>query len=228
MWRFVGAALTAASVMLMIDWLDAPSGYACSVGPDFNPVESSDVIVEGRFTGYEILPDAPLPGLETNPKTGEPARDAYVPIAVSMRVERVHRGYVPTEEIMLVDPRSLSPVPSGESEYTWMGSGGACGTFNSDPTGQYALIGLTENDDGTYAPSGPRTFFIGEGPAGEDYRYALDRFDMFAAAAGLPALGTGPVSRSETDLLPIATALGAFGAFATGGAAVIRYRRRRS
>lgn len=170
--------------------------YACSAGPDYDPVAESDVIVEGRFLGWEILAD-------------QQPQSIYSTVEVEMSVERVHKGDVVGNVVSLVDSRSL--VRQGEESYVWSGAGGSCGAFDFDPTGKYAVTGLSQREDGTYVPGRLRTFFIGEGPAGEGYEHALERMASFPGAADLPSLGSGPSGSGESPAAAVVAALVATG-----------------
>ncbi len=187
MWRLSVAGISAAILALAAVSLASSPAYACSAGPDFDPIAASGVIVEGRFLGYEVLPDAPLPG-----STGKGTNDAYIPIRVDMTVERVLKGNVASSTIAIIDRRTLGPPYPGHDEYEWIGASGACGAFDADPTGFYAIMGLSQNDDGTFGSSRFQVFYLGERPGGAGYDRALQRMASFPGAAALPALGSGP------------------------------------
>lgn len=155
------AALAIAGLLLPTG---APPAYACSVDPDFDLVAESDAIVGGRFTGWEIAG-------ATDPSS------LWVPVRVHMRVDRVFKGDVPSE-IDIVDSRSLhdySQFEDHDPKYVWAGASGACGAFDFDPTGVYAIMGLWEEEDGSYSSSIFGWFFVGEEPEGEYYARALLR-----------------------------------------------------
>ena len=80
-WR-EAVALTAL-ILLAAQLLVAEPTYACSVGPDFNPVAEADLIVGGRITDWEELPMG----------AGAP----FTPIRLTMAVDRRIKGEVPTE-----------------------------------------------------------------------------------------------------------------------------------
>ena len=188
--------------------------YACSTGPDFNPVAKSDVIVEGRFLGYEVLPD-------TEMTRGSP----YVPVKVEMAVQRVFKGEVVGTTISLVDPVSLS----AHDEDAWIGASGACGAFDADPTGRYAIMGLSRNEDGTYRPHRMFWFFLGDGPDGDVYVRALERIASFADAAELPPLGSGsgPSGGGREVGSFVAAGAAILGVALLGTSAAVRVRGRR-
>jgi hypothetical protein len=230
MWRLLSALLLLAAITIAGLSVSAKRAYACSAGPDYDPVAASDVIVKGRFLGYEVLPDAPLPGLAEDDPKYDFTRDAYVPVRVDMAVERVLKGQVQGSIITLVDPVSLEPPYPGHDTYEWIGASGACGAFDWDPTGKYAVMGLFELDDGTYRPHRMLWFSVGDSPQGEWYQYALERIASFPGAAGLPALGSGPAGSSGASAATIVAAgvAAAAGIALLGTSAAVRVRGRRS
>lgn len=145
--------------------------YACSVGPDYNPVADSDVIVAGRVLGWERGSSAAAP----SPPAGSP----FVPIRVMLRVEQRFKGSTPAE-IVVIDHASLHELP-GQSG--WAGGAGACGSFDADPTGMYAVMGLTRNADGTYQAGRPRTFYLGDAPPAPGYEWRIARIASYDPVA---------------------------------------------
>jgi hypothetical protein len=218
MWRLWLGVAALAILTVTTNALGPRPAFACSVGPDFDPVATSDVIVEGRFLGFEVLPDAPYPRM-----------GAFVPVRVDMSVERVYKGEVATDVIPIVDPRTLLPPRPGREEYAWVGASGACGAFDFDPTGSYAIMGLTERNDGTYETNRPIVFFMGDGPGAEGYRWAMERMASFPGAAELPALGSGPLSQGDgRPMILMAGGVVALGGVLLAAGAVIRRRGRAS
>jgi hypothetical protein len=136
--------------------LNAPAAFACSYDADFDPVRDSEVIVGGRFVGWELIEDA----IRWDPKRGmNPPDDPrfygpYDPIRLSMAVDRVYKGTAPANVEMV----SGNTYNGGQ----WIGSSGACGAFDSDPTRRYAILGLTTDKYGRYHPSLGRVFFLGD------------------------------------------------------------------
>ncbi|MEX1253974.1 MAG: hypothetical protein WEE64_06510 [Dehalococcoidia bacterium] len=217
MWRSITVGLCAAMLVGITAFAVSPRrAFACSAGPEYDPVATSDVIVEGRFLGYDVLPDTP------------PGNNNYLTVRVKMDVAHVLKGSVAGDVIALVDPFSLSLPLSGHTKYEWIGSSGACGAFNEDPTGQYAVMGLSRNDDGTYRPSLLDSFYIGEGPQDPEYQRALQRLRSFPGAASLPSLGLGPARRGGFDALPtVGSVIAAVGLAAVVAGLVLRTRVRR-
>ena len=216
--RVIAVPVVLLGIALVIGAAGARRALACSAGPDFDPVKDSEVIVEGRLLGYEILPDAPIAELPKSDGTQDP----YVPIRVDMAVTRVFKGDVAGGVIAIVDPVSLGAPLSGSEGRRWIGSGGACGAFDEDPTGKYAIMGLSEQDDGTYRPNRLRWLFYGDGPSGEAYQRALTRLSVLP-----PSAGFGPGSGSGAGLLvPAASLAGAGAVLLLAGAAWPRGARR--
>jgi hypothetical protein len=140
----------------------APEVYACSVGPDFDLVEDSDLIVAGRFTGWELDTDSGGAVQLYDPKQTGGKVLAYAGIRAIMRVDRVFKGNAPSE--ITVTSGNTVDVYDHEPKYVWIGPSGACGAFGSDPTGKYAIMGLSREDDGSYGASIFSWFYSGEGP----------------------------------------------------------------
>ena len=197
MTRLIAASLVAALFVVSASTTGVRQALACSVGPDFDPVRDSDIIVEGRVLGYEILPNE--------------SGSAPIPVRVTLDVHRIFKGSVTTNVLAMIDRGSLFPNQSG---YTWSGSGGSCGAFNSDPTGSYGIMGLSQQEDGTYSTSGPLWFFHGGEPAGSAYEETVARLTLQLGPGTLPSAGTGdgPPSDANGELaLGVASALAALG-----------------
>ena len=138
--------LAALSMMIVAALLPPRPALACSAGPDYNPVAESEAIVVGRLTGWEEGDTDPPP---------PPDGSLFVSIRVTMTVERRLKGRAPAV-ITIVDQASLFRIPAeaGRPEQTfWAGGAGACGSFDEDPSGKYAVMGLWRNPDGTYRPN---------------------------------------------------------------------------
>lgn len=144
-------------LMIMTQLLLVAPAYACSAGPDFDPVAESDVIVGGRITAWERLPT----------QAGSP----FTPILLTMTVDQPIKGDVGST-VQCIDPTSLSASGNGA---TWVGSSGACGVFDSEPSGQYLVLGLTNVPDGSYRSNLILMFFRGPEPAGDAYTQAMER-----------------------------------------------------
>lgn len=191
MWRLSVAGVSAAILGAAAYSLSPTPAYACSAGPDFDPIATSDVIVEGRFLDWELAP-------ELN------RGDAYLGIRVEMAVQRVWKGQIAEEVITMLDSASLGPPYPGHDEYEWIGASGACGAFDADPTGFYAIMGLAHGSDDTLSSSRFLVFYLGDGPGGAGYDRALQRMASFPGAAALPALGSGPDAAGPAATLTVA------------------------
>jgi len=158
------ALLVLATTGALLPWLlGAPPTHACSVGPDFDPITASDVIVGGRITGWELIENI----TRWDPKSGEPqptddssyfGLPSYDPIRLSMTVDSVYKGQMPTE-IELVAANTFEVI---DGQGYWVGANGACGAFDSDPTGHYWILGLNEDDFGRLRPNRGLTFSSSE------------------------------------------------------------------
>lgn len=215
MWRLSIAGISAALLGVAAYSLAPTPVYACSAGPDFDPIETSDVIVEGRFLDWELAP-------ELN------RGDAYLGIRVEMAVQRVWKGQIAEEVITMLDSASLGPPYPGHDEYEWVGASGACGAFDADPTGFYAIMGLSQRDDGTFGSSRFLVFYLGGDAGGEQYDRALQRMASFPGAAALPALGSGPNAAGSAATLTVAGIMAMMGTALVSLAVLSRIRFRRS
>jgi hypothetical protein len=142
--------LIAASVMALMAYVAGVPGrvYACSAGDDFNPVAESDVIVSGVVLGWG--------------EAGMLPQDISLkPILVDFQVDEVLKGNVP-DQINFLDTGSLANDPANVQDNRWVGTSGSCGAFAADPTGQFALLGLTKDADGNLRSSLPQVFYIGD------------------------------------------------------------------
>jgi len=202
---------------------------ACVQRRPSDPIAESDVIVSGRFTSWHLIEDATRLDderlkldhnyyleIQDDPKYYGP----YDPIRVQMSVDRVYKGSA-FETIEVVDGASLE-VYDHDPEYVWVGASGACGTFDFDPTGSYAVIGLTRANDGSFRAGRFRLFYIGPQPP-ETY----DSRPLSYVAPLLPGTlpnGGGPVMDADFPFLPaaIAATLGPLAFLA--GAALLRRR----
>ncbi len=221
MWR-LSVAVVAGTILGVTACSLAPTpAYACSAGPDFDPVASSVVIVEGRILGYEVAPGAALPGSEE-----ARAGSAHVPAQFEMTVERILKGDVSDPTFEFVDAASLSHALDEQGRHQWWGSGGACGAFDSDPTGRYAILGFWQDLEGVLHSSIFQVFYIGDDADGKVYDIALQRMASWPGAAAVPALGSGPGAgeTGSTQAITVAAVLAAIGATLLGLGILSRVR----
>jgi hypothetical protein len=172
------------------------AALACSADESFVAIDASDVIVAGRITGWTRVP-TPTPTLAPGEKSSSAP---FTIISVQMDVEHLYKGATPAL-VTFLDAASLNET---HGDQQWVGSSGGCGVFNSDPTGQYAVMGLTQADDGSYHDNLLLTFFVGteSDPRRET---ALGRL-MSRGLTALPAGGGPPSAAPSSDVVPIAGA----------------------
>ena len=172
--------------------------YACSAGSDFNPVAASDVIVMGTITDWQALESPPGLGM-------------FQPIRLTISVDHTFQGsHAPVLEA--VDTSSLvrEQIAVGQ----WAGSSGACGAFNADPKGRYALMGLVRAEDGSLRTHLMHMFYIGERDqlAGARYERVSERLGSFGLILP-PSLGSAGLlhqdAGSDDVSLPLAGAAAA-------------------
>lgn len=202
------SALAFGAVLLPNGASPAAAGpLACSVGSDWDAIAESDVIIAGQITGYRLSEDAE-------------AVPAFTPITLTWRVDDVLKGELrPSDRI--VDAASLV---ERDGQREWHGSGGACGAFNADPTGVYAILGLYRAPDSTLQTSLPRIFYLGrERYTDVDLNALRARVVAELPAAGQPtAMGGGG---GETLMWLVASASGAGVVTACAGLMLLRSRR---
>jgi hypothetical protein len=195
----------------------APVAHACSGGG--HPVETSDVIVAGRISGWSPIENATrFQGGPDIPFDDPNYYGPYDPIRVQLEVERVYKGNVP-QRINLVDGSSLS----GNQ---WWGASGACGAFDFDPTGKYVVFGLSIDDFGRYRSNRLLNFYIGDQPP-TDYssRFMTDLSVLLPGYA--PSVAAEKSTDSDTSsLLPVAAAAGVAITLVVLLAAAFAWRRR--
>lgn len=214
--------ITIAGVLLAVATLVPENAYACSPDADYDPVATSDVIAEGRILGFQVLPDGPIPG-GYEPKGVELdfQDDPFIPIRIEFAVDVVYKGQVAEDVISIVEPRAYGPHPLNEGEFWWL-IASDCHAFRSDPTGQYAILGLGRNDDGTYGAHLLQTFYLGAEPSSEDREAVLARLASFPGAVGLPGLGSGPQAGGGVSLWLIAAGAVALGATLIASSVAVR------
>jgi hypothetical protein len=183
------------------------------VGPDFDPIASSAVIVGGRVTRWELIEGATKPDFKTasEPLTDPNYYGPYDPIRVHMVIERVYKGTA---------SRSLEMVAGNTySRGQWVGGAGACGAFDFDPTGKYWILGLSVDNFGRYRPGLPHVFFVGDDPP---TKFDVPPRSWLAPLAPgyLPASGGPPVVRHDSRILPVGAAALVSTAFLLGASFV--------
>jgi hypothetical protein len=143
--------VSSVAFLALIFWpLMVPRGvYACSAGDDFNPVESSEVVVAGYVTGWD----------EVSSPAGPPT---YQPVRLTIQVDRMLKGAA-QDFLYVYDVASLINQSQRQMSGHWAGGGGACGAFDADPKGKYVVLGLSRSsEDGSLRTNRLRTFFVGD------------------------------------------------------------------
>jgi hypothetical protein len=162
--------------------LPAPApAFACSAGPDYNPVAVSDVIFAGTITDWQRVE---VPGTAA----------MFQPVRLTASVDHTFKGTAgPVLEA--VDTASLIRHPGAGRQ--WAGSGGTCGAFDADPKGQFALMGLTRAEDGSLRTHLMQVFFIGERAqlSGERHARLTETLGFFGLVL--------PPSLGSAGLLPV-------------------------
>jgi hypothetical protein len=145
--------LTVACLLLVISTAPplARPMFACSPVPGYNPVSDSDLIVAGRFLGWE--------------RTGETAPNGDVYVRLRLAVDQVFKGGTDGDVITL----SHRLLPDGRWGIH------SCDPFGRDPTGTYVLIGLRRLTSGDYAAWSLRLFASGADSGSAAYRAAVAR-----------------------------------------------------
>jgi hypothetical protein len=216
------AALTIAGFLLPTS---AQPAYACSVGPDFDPIASSDVIVAGRITGWELITDF----VRWDPKQSDQPLDdpryygPHDPIRLELAVERVYKGGLPATIEMVTANTLMVSTQDGRTHYEWVGAIGSCGAFDFDPTGKYVVMGLSLDQHGRYSPTRPLTFFIGDDPP-ESYDGTMLRVVAPLLPGTLPTSGGLPPDVTPSSPAVTPPALLALGLALAAGGGVLTLR----
>ena len=205
-----------------------PSSHAlaCSAGPDYDPVAASEVIVAGRFLGWEVIENVRYWDERAEPAPVDDPNfygfNAFVPIRVRMVVDRVYKGTVQPEVEMVAGNTLLDGDVTSAVDYQWVGSIGACGAFDADPTGRYGVMGLAKDKFGRYHPSLLSVFYFGDEPPTDFTRARMNKLTPLLPGS-LPVNGGPP---SVTEGVPSVSTIGALMigplAFLAGAAFLLR------
>jgi len=113
-----------------------------------------------------------------------------------MVVDQVYRG-PSAAELELVAGNTFF---RHEGQDYWVGSGGSCGAFDWDPTGQYWILGLGKDDFGRYRASLPSVWLAGiDEPTGEHYDLVVADLESHLGPASLPNTGGAPGASGASD-----------------------------
>lgn len=146
---------------------------ACSVGPDFDPRDYTQLLVLGRARSIEL---------------GARTASGFVEATVTLDVIRLYRGNA-SSPLRFVDSGSASierDPRTGKQDFA--GGSGSCGTIDDDPVGKYVLIALARGEDSRWHASRPYGAIYTDEPEYAMYRWLLERH-----AVAVPFLITGPV-----------------------------------
>ncbi len=137
----------------------------CLPAAEYDLVTNSDIIVAGWIEGWQGTHNEPTYQLET--------------IHPRIDIQQVLKGQNIPTLFTFTDNGSLTYGPT----LSWGQGDNACGAFVFDPTGQYAILGLKQGEDGKYYSDRSRVFFIGTEPTGEEYTQALNRLRAITPTA---------------------------------------------
>ena len=217
MLRLLVAASIVVTTVSLLSGLQDNKAYACSPG-DFDPFVEADVVVAGRYVGYEAVPNPTSIQTFVSPKTGGEETWQVPPSVteiVELAVDRVYKGAEIGPNAEIVNFAYLERPASG-----------SCGSTASDPTGTYTLTGLRRGDGGTlhYFYS----FFSGDGPSGERYQAAVDDVSTVLGAGSLPTADSGAASSTGPISVTFAGAAAAAVAATLIAVSVFRFARRKA
>ena len=168
-------SLVAIGPLLASIFTEPDSVLACSPAPNSNAYADSELIIGGWLGPWRIAPQPAVPWPESN--------WSNQPIQIDVSVVDVFKGSAPSS-VYFYDGHSLKTeeVSAGKFENRWS-QPGECG-FIEDPTGKYAIMGLTKDDEGQYRMVA--TFFLGLEPSGENYDGARGRLAALPLGGGSP------------------------------------------
>jgi hypothetical protein len=197
-----------------------PKAQACSCDSREEGWVRAEYVFVGRVSGWNVISDPP------------PVSPFYLTIELTVEVERVLKG-APPASLTFVDRATFTyrPDPADPAEQIdlWAGSGGACGTFNADPTGARALYSLSSLPDGELEAGMCSGTYLGppQGVPGGVTTLLDDVIALAEAALGvdkLPDTGAGPSPSGGPALPVLALAVSGAALAAAGGLLVVRRR----
>jgi hypothetical protein len=188
-----GVAFGLCALIALVVADEPPAAYACS-GEPLDPNQAT-VIAEGWVE--RVSPRADLPsGFPVDPKNPKLSADPFVPVEVSLRVERFLKGGAPSP-LTFVDPRSVPRAQDGsalrrpDGAIQFAGASGACGILDGDPTGKYALIVFTQGTDSRLAVNQTYGAAFDVGPDGPRVRALREHVLQRLRPTILPRAGEG-------------------------------------
>jgi hypothetical protein len=168
----IALALCLVLVLLLAHPLPAA---ACSVGPDFDPRDHTELLVLGRARSIEL---------------GAHTTGGFVEVTVTLEIVRTFRGTT-SSPLRFVDSSSVSVYRdpySGKDTIEFAGGSGACGTIDDDPVGKYVLIALARGEDSRWHANRLNGAIYTDKPEYAMYRWLLERHGV-----AVPFLITGLV-----------------------------------
>ncbi len=186
MLRLAVSATLAIALAAAVSTSSPRNALACSADPSFDPVAESDVILGGQITAWTPL----VPAID---------RGMFVPVRLDMRIDHVWKGTLDAAP-RVVDETSLTLLPAIDDNgvvasgyrVIWAGASGACGALDEDPTGAYAVLGLSQQPDGSLRTNRLTTFYLNPAPYDPG---TIARLEVL----GLPATGHGPATVASED-----------------------------
>jgi len=155
----IALALCLVPVLLVAHALPAA---ACSVGPDFDPRDYTQLLVLGRARSIEL---------------GARTIGDFVEATVTLEIVRTFRGTA-SSPLRFVDSGSVSLYRdpyTGTDKIEFAGGSGACGTIDDDPVGRYVLIALSKGGDSRWYANRLYGAIYTDQPEYAIYRWLLER-----------------------------------------------------
>lgn len=184
MWRITAVAGLAAIMGIAVLSMQTTSVHACTP-PIGDPLAGASTIIEGRVVGYAARPAPdPIP------------REGYgVSAELVIEIEEVHVGEIAEPTVT---------VTGG----TYVGDAQPlCDPSLDVFDGQYVILGLYEQDGGTFGIWYLGSAFVGPEPEGEAYEAVIQRIANLSVPI-LPSTGTGPAPATTNHLVAAVAALG--------------------
>ncbi len=187
-----------AGLLILFLFAGAPHTVRACTGDAPPDPNEAVLIVEGWVERAALRPDLPS-GFPALPTKGSGGGDPYVPVEITLRVERVLKGDAPSP-FTFVEAGSVrrEPLPDGSRRY---GDNNCFAILNADPTGQYALLVLFRRDDGRlFALKGVGTAF-GDGPDATRVQHVRHYVVGRLQPSALPNTGAGGAGEANVTVL---------------------------
>lgn len=150
--------------LILLD--EPPSVSACEPAP-FDATDAA-IIAEGWVEAVQFRFDLPS-GVPIDPKGFGDTHDRFVPVEVSIRVDRWIRGQA-TNPLVFIERLGAGRHPDGSlvtwanGDILWGGPANACQAVQSDPIGKYALALFARGADTVQPFERPARIWFFEGP----------------------------------------------------------------